>query len=132
MERYKFRGKSIEPGYPWVYGYLSNDGEITEYILRDATTGLHEPIIHYVEIESVGQYTGLKDKNGREIYEGDIVKGGVGSRLIVWKNGAFHVQHPDYEKEKDLPSRPIWMDCLSPEGIKFEIIGNIHEQLNKG
>ena len=69
MREIKFRGKDVDSG-KWHYGSLDvypngkcdivvfDDGEILEY-----------PIIS----ESVGQFTGLHDKNGEEIYEGDVV-----------------------------------------------------------
>jgi uncharacterized phage protein (TIGR01671 family) len=72
----KFRGKRIGDG-DWVFGYLTHltgmhktciksDG----YYISDEQG--RQPI-HLVEESTVGQFTGLLDKNGKEIYEGDIV-----------------------------------------------------------
>lgn len=69
MREILFRGKS-ELGSRWVFGYytkLGNDGDIEHRIVKDY--GGYFRVIP----ETVGQYTGLKDKNGKRIFEGDIV-----------------------------------------------------------
>jgi len=116
----KFRGKRIDNG-EWVEGSL---------IQRDTTKiGYVSPLYGTwsevaVSQSTVGQYTGLKDRNSKEIYEGDILKdhSGVGEVEWVQEHCAFRV----FVKDPDFGN--MYMALESDGQMKYtEVIGNIYE-----
>lgn len=86
----KFRGKTVDTGR-WVYGYLVKDWEGNTYIISkfgpDITgcseCGVNKAVIHKVIPETVGQFTGIRDRNGVEVYVGDKIKALNGINEII-------------------------------------------------
>ena len=136
MRTIKFRGKDIETG-EWIYGHffqrLGHYPAITEPRPRDGKVMYYEIA---VEDKTVGQFTGLLDKKGKEIYEGDIIfSQKCDCRAILHKveynvDNAMFVAKPIQGWDFDFCQiRKDWIEKYGKE-----VIGNIHDnpELLKG
>ena len=134
MRIIKFRGKDIETG-EWLYGHFFQRmgcyPAIVEPRPRDGKVMYYEIA---VEDTTVGQFTGLYDKNGKEIYEGDIVeweKDGLMYVVRFWR-GMFFASVQECN-EGILGGFPLHA-LTEYEYRKCEIVGNIFDnpELLKG
>ena len=143
MREILFRGKRTDNG-EWVEGYYykakycRTDDELCDYITVPHPKEYNEPSSHYiVDLDTVGQYTGLKDKNGTKIFEGDMIKpfdDEIDKMVVKFNFGQFLLclygergYMAEYGWEESGNYGCFEAEPLSSYGDDIEVIGNIHD-----
>lgn len=112
----KFRGKPVRKGGIWMEGIGAYKTYTAEHLVLDAKCNC-------VEVVYLCQYTGLKDCNGNEIYEGDILT--ISNNLkavVIWFNGSFRLKD-------ELSCKATYFDDIGVIMWDYDvcIIGNIYD-----
>lgn len=127
MRPIKFRAKTNTGR--WIYGGLVYSDNIEPAIYFEVGNKVYKRIDWaYVDPATVGQFTGLTDRNGTEIYEGDILLYNGNRRTVEWKYGTFGLSM----HEKGFPFQAFYE--LPVPIVDSTVVGNIHDnpQLLKG
>ena len=130
-----FRGKSIGTG-EWLYGNLFNYGltaptNVPCISVCVPASWEEAYSLYAVHPDTIGQYTGLKDKNGKKIFEGDILEyigkrednmNKVYRRKVVFHEGMFALLSKDLQAYSALNYH-----CMKDGRSAWRVIGNIHD-----
>lgn len=128
MREYKFRGKTgTTEGKKWVYGYYykvksffcDKEGHFISVIRNDHLQDCN------IDEDTLCQYTGEKDKNGAEIYEGDILRfSEVDTAIVEWNEKySYFMVRPiqDYYFDSDVLGHALeYNDNVEVIGNKFD------------
>ena len=124
MREIRFRAKKIDSD-EWVYGggvWIFKQHENKTALFGEDTHG--HPVLHIVKPETVGQFTGLYDRQNKEIWEGDICKcfyimsNDPFIGIIFWSNSGAQFKVKDKNESAG---------ALLYYNMTCEVIGNVHE-----
>lgn len=135
MRDIKFRGQSVntvgggKPIKEWIYGcVIIDESREDKYKYRIQPKEGDQFYAPPVIPETVGQYTGINDKNGTEIYEGDIISGTEHCGNTVYNNGVYRGTNEwDSEIKYAVEFNPPCLQRVLHDHSFCEVIGNIYQ-----
>ena len=123
-----FRGKAVGTN-KWVYGYYVHQYGAHEIVLPDGhdADGFES---RHVEPETICRYTGLTDKNGNKIFEGDILR--VPYRphddcIVEWYDGSFRLRWANKDRRAEYGNDYNAVCCVQAVVGRRTIVGNIFD-----
>lgn len=126
MRKILFRGKRTD-NKQWVEGFFFMDGAYisSAFIMNKRSR-------YIVDRESIGQYTGLKDKNGKRIFEGDIVRIRGNQAVEDWKHVGYtaliaFIDGGFCALDGTIEDHGLRRYGLARLDFDLEVIGNIHD-----
>ena len=141
MREILFRGKTIANKSEWVEGFYNHiphgrflcDEHCIQTIAEDGRIRQ----LYDVYESTVGQFTGLTDRNGNKLFEGDIVKftdspfGYAHTGTVVFHEGAFRIKYERWNRTSfhRIDEKDVWRDMGASGEVTYtyEKLGNIHD-----
>lgn len=127
MREIWFRGKRLDNGQ-WIEGWLIRRTypaiETTLCYIVTKGRSLVIDTVYPVDPSTAGQYTGLTDKNGKMIFEGDIVDFYYADETIKFR---IDFVPGEFLAVPIKQGEDVWAIRISNQGEDFEVIGNVHD-----